>query len=254
MKNTPPNEKGHKKKASQKVTPPKEEALPFIAFRGVSKRYGSFYALKDINLSIEKGEFVSFVGPSGAGKSTLLNLLYAKEFPEKGEVLFRGRPTTAVKKRLLPYYRRNFGMVFQDYKLLPERTAFENVAFALEVDGCDKDTIVQEVNAVLRLVGLETKRDLFPSQLSGGEAQRVSLARALVHRPHVIIADEPTGNLDPEASQNIIDLLLKINEFGTTVLLATHDERNVNRIGRRLVALQQGTIVRDQEQGKYVLA
>lgn len=223
-----------------------------IQFQRVTKAYpeGSVI-LRDIDLSIEQGEFVSLVGPSGAGKSTLLRMIYAEDFPTEGDVTFYGRSTRAVKQRLLPYYRRNFGTVFQDYKLLPNRTAYENVAFTLEVDGRTNEEIAAEVPNVLALMRLENKGHLYPKQLSGGECQRVSMARALIHGPKVLIADEPTGNLDPASSLEIIDLLLKINELGTTVLLATHSKQIVDSIRRRVVALEDGRLVRDDAKGKY---
>lgn len=225
-----------------------------IQFENVSKIFSGQYAvLKNINLVIEQGEFVSLVGASGAGKSTLLRLVYAEEMPTEGEVLFYNRPTTAVKQRLLPYYRRNFGSVFQDFKLLPSKTVFENVAFTLEVDGRLSEEILEEVPKVLALVHLEDKAELYPKQLSGGENQRVSLARALIHGPKVLIADEPTGNLDPASTAEILDLLLQINEIGTTVLLATHDKENVNRIKRRVISLDHGQVIRDEAKGKYVI-
>lgn len=225
-----------------------------IQFENVSKVFSGQYAvLKNISLIIGQGEFVSLVGASGAGKSTLLRLIYAEEMPTEGEVRFYNRATTAVKQKLLPYYRRNFGSVFQDFKLLPNKTVFENVAFTLEVDGRSNEEIMKEVPKVLLLVHLEEKMDLYPSQLSGGENQRVSLARALIHGPKVLIADEPTGNLDPASTEEILDLLLQINALGTTVLLATHDKENVNRIRRRVISLDRGRVIRDEVKGKYVI-
>jgi cell division transport system ATP-binding protein len=225
-----------------------------IVFQNVSKEYpGGFIALKDINLAIESGEFVSFVGASGAGKSTLLKMVYAEDFPSQGDVIFYERPTTDIKRRLLPYYRRNFGTVFQDFKLLEKKTVSENVAFALEVDGRTADEIQEEVPKILSIVRLESKQELYPKQLSGGERQRVSMARALIHQPKVLIADEPTGNLDPVSAQDILQLLLKINELGTTVLLATHDKDIVNRLQRRVITLDNGAIVRDEQVGQYVI-
>jgi len=223
-----------------------------IVYQNVSKEYlGGFIALKDINLAIESGEFVSLVGTSGAGKSTMLKMLYAEDFPTEGHVIFYERPTTDIKRRLLPYYRRNFGTVFQDFKLLEKKTVFENVAFTLEVDGRIADEIQEEVPKILSIVRLESKQDLYPEQLSGGERQRVSLARALIHQPKVLIADEPTGNLDPVSAQDILQLLIKINELGTTVLLATHDKDIVNQLKRRVVTLENGSIIRDEKVGQY---
>jgi len=225
-----------------------------IVFHNVSKEYpGGFIALKDVNLAVESGEFVSLVGASGAGKSTLLKMLYAEDFPTEGEVVFYERPTTSIKRRLLPYYRRNFGTVFQDFKLLEKKTVAENVAFALEVEGRIADEIQEEVPKILSIVRLESKQDLYPKQLSGGERQRVSMARALIHQPKVLIADEPTGNLDPISAQDILQLLIKINELGTTVLLATHDKDIVNRLQRRVITLENGSVVRDEQTGQYVI-
>ncbi len=234
----------------------KEEEMskPLIVFEDVSMAYDERDpVLKNVALSIQEGEFVSFVGPSGAGKSTLMRLLYAEEFSTKGTVYFGGRPTTDIKRRLLPYYRRNFGLVFQDFKLLPNKTVFENVAFALEVAGWTTKNIKREIPGILAVVGLEKKSDMYPYQLSGGESQRVSLARALVHRPHVLVADEPTGNLDPKATRDIMNLLLKMNEFGATVLLATHAKDIVDDLGKRVIALEEGVVVRDEANGRYSL-
>ncbi len=225
-----------------------------IKFENVSKIFpGDFIALEDINLIFEKGEFVSIVGPSGAGKSTLLKLVYAEENPTSGEVYFNERSIGGIKKKLLPFFRRNIGTVFQDFKLLPYRTVFENVAYALEAAGESNSEIAERVPDILDIVGLLDKMEKYPKQLSGGEQQKVSIARALVHRPLVIIADEPTGNLDPINSWEIIQLLLKINELGTTVLLASHNKNIVDKIGKRVVAMDRGKIVRDHRKGKYVI-
>lgn len=230
------------------------EVVPIIRFENVTKVYPpAAPVFENVNLSVAPGEFVSLVGTSGVGKSTLLKLIYAEEEPTEGEVFFNGRPISQIKRKHLPYFRRNIGTVFQDFKLLPQKTAFENVAYALEVDGASAAVIREEVPEILEIVGLGDKMDHFPKQLSGGEQQRVSLARALIHRPKVIIADEPTGNLDPTSSDGIIQLLLEINSFGTTVLLATHNKHIVDKIGRRVVALERGTITSDVEQGKYVM-
>jgi len=225
-----------------------------IRFENVSKMYpGNISVLQDINLHIDSGEFVSFVGQSGAGKSTLLKLIYAEEEPTAGEVFFGDRSIGAIKRRLLPYFRRNFGTVFQDFKLLSQRTVFENVAYALEIDGKTKAEIFEEVPQILEIVRLLDKADKYPKQLSGGEQQRVSLARALVHRPSVLIADEPTGNLDPVSAQDIIRLLLEINSMGTTVLLATHNKPIVDGLKKRVITLGGGAIMRDEKQGTYVV-
>lgn len=225
-----------------------------IRFENVTKMYpGDVLVLKDLNLMIEPGEFVSIVGTSGAGKSTLLKLIYAEEEPTAGEIFFGERSIGTIKRRLLPYYRRNFGTVFQDFKLLSQRTVFENIAYALEIDGKTKAEIAEEVPQILEIVRLLDKANNFPKQLSGGEQQRVSLARALIHRPSVMIADEPTGNLDPVSAQDIIRLLLEINSMGTTVLLATHNKPIVDSLGKRVITLAGGGIARDEKQGKYIV-
>jgi cell division transport system ATP-binding protein len=226
---------------------------PLIFFDAVGKQYKEKNVLSNVSFSIKEGEFVSLVGSSGAGKSTILKLLYAEEFPTEGSVFFGNKKTTDIKKRLLPYYRRNFGLVFQDFKLLPNKTVFENVAFALEIDGWKTKDIEKEIPGILEVVGLEEKDDAYPHQLSGGEAQRVSMARALVHRPRVLIADEPTGNLDHKATSDIMNLLLKFNDFGATIILATHDKDIVNTIEKRVITLQKGNVIRDEERGKYAI-
>jgi cell division transport system ATP-binding protein len=230
------------------------ERKPIIRFDNVSKVYqGDVSVLRNINLVIYPGEFISLVGSSGVGKSTLLKLIYAEEEPTEGEVYFNERPLGQINRKHLPYYRRNIGTVFQDFKLLPQKTAFENVAYALEVDGASAEEINAQVPEILDIVGLGGKMDKFPHQLSGGEQQRVSLARALIHRPKVIIADEPTGNLDPVSSNEIIQLLLEINSFGTTVILATHNKGVVDNLGKRVIILKDGQIAHDQSKGKYML-
>lgn len=223
-----------------------------IKFEKVSKIYpGDFVALENIDLAIEQGEFVSIVGQSGAGKSTLLKMIYAEEHPTTGHVYFNDRDLSKIKRKHLPYYRRNIGTVFQDFKLLPQKTAFENVAYALEVAGEPTDEINERVPEILDIVGMGNKMEKYPRQLSGGEQQKVSLARALVHRPLVIIADEPTGNLDPISTWEIVQLLLKINSFGTTILLATHNKDIVDKISRRVIAVDRGRLIRDHQKGKY---
>lgn len=231
------------------------DIVPMIHFEHVSKYFSpEKRVLDDVTFSILPGEFVSLVGVSGAGKSTILKLIYAEEIPSEGEIYFNGRPISGINRKHLPFFRRNIGTVFQDFKLLPNRTAFENVAYALEVDGRDSEEIHTHVPEILDIVGLSDKASQYPRELSGGEQQRVSLARALIHRPKVIVADEPTGNLDPVSTQEIIKLLLDINAFGTTVILATHDKDIVDHLGRRVIALEAGKIRSDEAQGKYVLA
>ena len=226
--------------------------MSLIALDKESKIYpGEFIALEDVSCKIGQGEFVSLVGASGAGKSTLLKMIYANERPTYGAVYFGGRDIASIPDRLLPFYRRNFGTVFQDFKLLPKKTVFENVAYALEVQGKSNAQIREEVPKILELVGMDDQMDKYPEQISGGEAQRVALARAVISRPRVLIADEPTGNLDPQSTDEIMRLLVKINELGTTVILATHDQTIVNRLHKRVIVLNQGRIVRDDAKGKY---
>lgn len=223
-----------------------------VKFDSVHKVYkGNFPALEDINLEIKSGEFVSIVGQSGAGKSTLLKLIYAEETPSKGEVFFDEKPLARLSRRKLPAHRRSIGTVFQDFKLLPKKTVYENVAYALEVSSAPNSEIQEDVPQVLDIVGLGDKANKFPHQLSGGEQQKVTMARALIHKPMVIIADEPTGNLDPISSLEIVDLLLKINELGTTVILASHDKDIVNRALKRVIVLEKGKVVSDHSRGKY---
>ena len=223
-----------------------------IRLENVTKTYGTeIPAVRDASFEIAKGEFVFMVGPSGSGKSTLLRLMNRQEQPERGEVWVAGKDINAMADSKVPYLRRNIGNIFQDYKLLLNKTVFENVAFALEVIGRPKHVIRQQVPAVLDLVGLSDKEDRFPHQLSGGEQQRVSIARAFVNRPLILLADEPTGNLDPATGEGIMRLLDRINNTGTTVVMATHDQRIVNMMRSRVVQLDRGVIVRDQERGVY---
>ena len=223
-----------------------------IRLENVTKTYGTeIPAVRDASFEIAKGEFVFMVGPSGSGKSTLLRLMNRQEQPERGEVWVAGKDINAMADSKVTYLRRNIGNIFQDYKLLLNKTVFENVAFALEVIGRPKHVIRQQVPAVLDLVGLSDKEDRFPHQLSGGEQQRVSIARAFVNRPLILLADEPTGNLDPATGEGIMRLLDRINNTGTTVVMATHDQRIVNMMRRRVVQLDRGVIVRDQERGVY---
>ncbi|MCX6745394.1 MAG: cell division ATP-binding protein FtsE [Candidatus Parcubacteria bacterium] len=225
-----------------------------INFKKVSKIfYPKSVALKDINLHIRPKEFVSIVGQSGAGKSTMIKLLTAEEKPEHGQIIIGGWDITNINQREIPLLRRQIGTVYQDFKLLPKKTVYENVAFALEVCGISSRKIKNIIPQVLKIVGLKDKHDRYPHQLSGGEIQRAAIARALVHRPKILLADEPTGNLDSLNTKDIIDLLLKINEFGTTVMLVTHNKDVVNRIKKRVVLIDQGQIISDQEEGRYVL-
>jgi len=223
-----------------------------IRLENVSKRYGAeTVAVRDASFEVAKGEFVFLVGPSGSGKSTLLRLMNRQERPERGNVWVAGRNIGEIANSQIPQLRRQLGNVFQDYKLLPNKTVFENVAFALEVIGKPRHLVVQQVPQVLDLVGLAGKEDRFPDQLSGGEQQRVSIARAFVNRPLILLADEPTGNLDPATGEGIMSLLEAINSTGTTIVMATHDHRVVNAMRKRVIQLDRGVIVRDQERGVY---
>jgi len=223
-----------------------------IKLDSVTKKYNSdVVALKDVTFDVGKGEFVFLVGPSGSGKSTLLRLVNKSEVPQTGAVWVAGKNINELPGYKVPYLRRNIGAVFQDYKLLSQKSVFENVAFALEVIGRPKHVIRQQVPAILELVGLSGKQDRLPHQLSGGEQQRVSIARAFVNRPLILLADEPTGNLDPATSEGIMRLLDRINRTGTTVLMATHDQKIVNMMRRRVIELDRGTVVRDQARGVY---
>lgn len=224
-----------------------------IRFESVAKYYGNTKALSSINLEINHGEFVSVVGLSGAGKSTLLKLITGEERADDGRVLIDDIDIAQVKISDLPYLRRKIGMVFQDIKLLPRRTAFENVAFAMEVSGHRRDRIDKEVPKILELVGLLHKKHNFPHEMSGGERQRIAIARSLAHRPALLMADEPTGNLDEVNAAEVLDLLLKINKLGTTVILATHAADLVNRIQKRVITVEGGRVVLEQEKGRYKL-
>lgn len=228
-----------------------------IEFKNIKKVYKvgimNTVALDNVSFSIDQKEFVSFVGHSGAGKSTILKLIYAEEKPTLGEVLFNGKNIAHLKSKELPYHRRCIGTIFQDFNLLQKKTVFENVAFALEVSGYSNNEIQKSVPQILEIVGLSNKAENYPHEISGGEKQRVAIARALVHRPALIIADEPTGNLDPISAWGIIQLLLKINKLGTTVILATHDKEVVNNIKRRVITLDQGRIIRDHSKGRYAI-
>ena len=226
--------------------------MALIEMNGVTKKYHrSTTALRDINVSINPGEFVYIVGPSGAGKSSFIKLLYREEKVSAGTLKVGEFNLTKMKKRQIPILRRSIGVVFQDYKLLPKKTVFENVAYAMQVIGEKPREIKKRVPEVLELVGLKHKMRSFPDQLSGGEQQRVAIARAIVNNPKVLIADEPTGNLDPEISWEIMQLLERINLQGTTVLMATHNKQIVDNLRHRVIAIEEGRIVRDEEEGEY---
>ncbi|MBI1833931.1 MAG: cell division ATP-binding protein FtsE [Candidatus Andersenbacteria bacterium] len=225
-----------------------------ISFSNVSKLYSEDgAALRSVTLKIPTGDFVSIVGQSGAGKSTLLKLLSAEERPSEGSIIIDGWDITQIKKWQVPYLRRQVGVIFQDFKLLPKRTAFENVAFAMEVGGAKTKEIRDSVPQILKLVNLLEKAEMYPNEMSGGERQRVSIARALAYKPQILLADEPTGNLDALHSWDIVQLLIKINKLGTTVLLATHNDDVVNALKKRVVTLSKGQVVSDQEAGTYKL-
>ena len=223
-----------------------------IRFEDVTKVYkGDVVALRDVSLEIAKGEFVFLVGPSGSGKSTFLRLLLRDEVATRGAIHVAGRDIGRLGSWKVPQLRRNIGCVFQDYKLLPNKTVYENVAFALEVIGRPKSIVNSQVPQILDLVGLSKKSLNFPTELSGGEQQRVSIARAFVNRPLILLADEPTGNLDPATTVGIMRLLDRINRTGTTVVMATHDQRIVDAMRRRVIELDHGSLVRDQARGVY---
>ncbi len=226
-----------------------------IYFDKVTKVYfdGAAPAVEDITLSIEPGEFVSIVGHSGAGKTTLLKMLFAEVFPTEGAVFFGSREIAKLSNKELLRLRRNIGTIFQDFRLLSTKNVYENIAFALEVAGRSDEDIQADVPHVLELVGLSDKMWNFPRELSGGEQQRVAIARAIVNQPDVLIADEPTGNLDPINAHDVVEILKKINDLGTTVLLTTHNKMVVDSVGRRVVTMDQGRIVRDDKDGKYAL-
>jgi cell division transport system ATP-binding protein len=224
-----------------------------IQFVNVAKTYPNAHSpsLNGINLSIGRGEFVFVVGPSGAGKSTLMKLLYREELPSTGKVLLDGKDISRLRDSDVPYLRRQLGVIFQDFKLLPERTVFENVAFALECTDVSRREILRRVPASLELVGLRHKTHSRASELSGGEQQRVAVARAIVRNPVLVVADEPTGNLDPENSWAIMKLLTDINKMGATVVVATHAKNIVNDMKKRVVAIERGRVARDEERGTY---
>jgi len=221
-----------------------------IEFKGVSKNYANgTHALNDVNIKINKGEFVFVVGASGAGKSTFIKLMMHEEKVNSGEVIVNGYKMSKIKRREVPYFRRTLGIVFQDFRLIPNMTVFGNVAFSLRVVGASTKDIRRRVSAALAQVGLGNKARCYPNELSGGEQQRVGLARALVNNPQIIIADEPTGNVDPEMSYEIVDLLTEINRRGTTIVMVTHEHQLVRDFGRRVIMLEKGRIVADNAEG-----
>jgi cell division transport system ATP-binding protein len=233
-------------------TDPAADGTPIIVLRGVTKTYANGKsALRDVNLSVPEGDFVFLVGPSGAGKSTMIRLLIREELATKGKIILEGHDLARLKRRDVPRMRRRIGIVFQDFKLLPNKSVRDNVAFALEVTGTPRSLIKPAVDRVLRVVGLSGQADQRPSELSGGEQQRTAIARALVHDPNLFIADEPTGNLDPLISWEIIQLLLRINEMGVTVLMATHNAEVVTALRKRVVGLEDGRVVRDETGAAY---
>lgn len=218
----------------------------------VSKIYpGGSVALQDINVRIEQGEFVFIVGPSGAGKSTFFKMLFREVLPSSGKVIVNGHDLVKMTDREIPYFRRQLGIVFQDYRLLPDRTVYDNVAFAMQVIETPYRKIKRRVNDVLDLVGLRKRAHAYPTELSGGEQQRIAIARAIVNDPILLIADEPTGNLDPETSWEIMDIFREVNKSGTTIVMATHDREIVDEMEKRVIAIEHGHIVRDDAKGVY---
>lgn len=224
-----------------------------VYFEKVSKKYDGMHAVHEVDLSISHGEFVSIVGHSGAGKTTLLKLLLAEEHPSEGSVFFESVNVHALQKNEVSKLRRRIGMIFQDFRLLPDKTVYENIGFAMEASGRTDDEIAFDVPHVLELVDLKEKMWNFPHELSGGQKQRVAIARAIVNQPDLIIADEPTGNLDPVNTYEIVQILKKINDIGTTVILTTHNKGIIDALGKRVVTMENGKVVRDDARGKYVI-
>lgn len=222
-----------------------------IKFQGVTKMYGDNVGLDDATVRIHKGDFVFLVGPSGAGKSTLIKLILKEIEPDAGRIYVDGRDITDLSNREIPALRRNIGMVFQDFRLLPHKTVFENVAFAMEVVHATQRAMRRQIPLMLSIMGISDKADQFPSELSAGEQQRVAIARALINNPMMLIADEPTGNLDPDTAWEIMKLINQVNRRGTTVLMVTHAKDIVDRMGKRVVAIDRGKIVRDEGEGEY---
>lgn len=224
-----------------------------IKFQNISKKFNNgTIALEDINLDISSGEFVFLTGPSGAGKTTLLRLIIKEITPSNGKITIEEKDINKIKKEEIPMFRRKIGVIFQDFKLLPDRTVAENIAIAKEIVGKTKKEIDKDVNEILKVVGLVNQKDLFPSQIAGGEMQRTVIARALIQEPEIILADEPTGNLDPATSWEILDILTNINKLGITIIMATHNTDIVNSLRKRVIRIEKGKIVSDQEKGKYI--
>ena len=225
-----------------------------IKFQNITKTYSNnIIALDDVSFEVDSNEFVCIVGRSGAGKTTLLKLLLGIEKPSKGKIFFNGDEVSSLGSGKLQGIRRKMGVVFQDYKLLPSRTVYENISYVLELMGKNDEEISVEVNQVLEIVGLSSRAFNFPAQLSGGEQQRAAIARAIAHRPKVVLADEPTGNLDPYHTRDIINLLKKIHKLGTTVILSTHDKEIIDNLEERVVTLEEGKVIRDDQKGRFIL-
>ncbi|MBQ1891710.1 MAG: cell division ATP-binding protein FtsE [Firmicutes bacterium] len=222
-----------------------------IDFKHVTKEYGDTVALEDATIHIDQGDFVFLVGPTGAGKSTFIKLISKELEPDSGEIIVAGKELSKMSNREIPIHRRDIGMVFQDFKLLDNKTVFENVAFAMEIVHCSRRTINRQVPQMLSVMGIEDKANNFPQELSAGEQQRVAIARAIINNPRILIADEPTGNLDPDTAWEIMELINTINRRGTTVVMVTHAKDIVNRMGKRVVAIDRGRIVRDNRGGEY---
>ncbi len=225
-----------------------------ISFYNITKIYPPHtVAVKDVSFQVQEKEFVSIAGRSGAGKTTLLKLLLAQEQSTRGQIFFDGQDISQIKKKDLPWLRKRLGTVFQDYKLLASKTVYENMVYVMEIISQTKRHILKDVPQVLEIVGLTERANNFPAQLSGGELQRAAIGRALIHRPDIILADEPTGNLDPYHTRDVIQLLLKINQMGTTVILATHNKEIINRLGKRVITLEEGKVIRDEDPGRFIL-
>ena len=224
-----------------------------IYFNKVTKKYSDNFTLEDVTLTVGQGEFVSIVGHSGAGKTTLTKLILAEESPTEGEVFFESVNIHKLTNKELTKFRRRIGTVFQDFRLLPNKTVYENISFAMEAIDKDEEEIKEDVPRVLELVGLAGKENLFPHQLSGGEKQRLAIARAIITQPDLIIADEPTGNLDPINTNEVVSLLKKINELGTTIILTTHNRSVIDQIKKRVITIENGRVVRDDKDGKCML-